>query len=304
MQVQLIHNYIESLSFERGLARRTLCKYADELDQFAVFVESCGKTFVSLELSDCLAWLKARYGLDSANTANGKVSVFRQFFEYLIRERVVSVNPFTNVLPAKAGAIDIGAVPSVAMMLRLLDGITNIRDRAMFELMYASGLRVSELVNLRVSNIHVKDRFVQVVGKGGVERIVPINDFALAYVVEYIQHHRSASISAKSKDFLFLTRAGSCKGSQMSASAFYQTMIRYMDLAGIARVYSPHSIRHAFATHLLNAGVDILTISKMLGHASVNTTTIYTHYAIDHLKAFIEKHHPLGTNYVKFKRSR
>tara|TARA_R110000868_G_scaffold21626_2_gene89689 strand:+ start:637 stop:1554 length:918 start_codon:yes stop_codon:yes gene_type:complete len=302
-QVRLIHDYIESLHFERGLADSTLAKYSDDLDKFAVFIEARGKTFPSVDIGDCQDWLKSRFEFDNAKTANGKLVLFKQFFEYLIRERVVSVSPFVTVLPAKTGVQDLGFVPTVAMMERLLDVISNIRDRAMFELMYASGLRISELVNLKVQNIHVKNRFVQVTGKGRVERIVPINDYALAYVVEYMTNHRPAFVTANSKNFLFLTRAGTCTGSQMSNSGFYQIMMKYMGKAGIERVYSPHSIRHAFATHLMNAGVDILTISKMLGHASVNTTSIYTHYAKDHLKAFLEKYHPLGKNYVKFDRN-
>jgi len=228
--------------------------------------------------------------------------LYKQFYEYLKREGVVKQSPFVAVMYGKTQAQDIGAVMSVAMVVQLLEVISNIRDRAMFELMYASGLRISELVNLKVNNIHVKDRFVQVMGKGRVERIVPINDFVLAYVVEYIQHHRPGMVTGNSLGYLFLTRTGSKMGSQMSSSAFYQMMTKYMARAGLPRVYSPHSIRHAFATHLMNAGVDILTISKMLGHRSVNTTSIYTHYARDHLKAFLAKHHPRGGEYVKFVR--
>lgn len=302
-QVQLIHNYIEVLSFERGLARRTLAKYADDLDKFAVFVEGRGKSFASVERADCQEWLKSRFAADSAKTSNGKVVLFKQFYEHLMQEGVVSVSPFAAVLHAKTGQQDIGAVMSVDTVLQLLEQITNIRDRAMFELMYASGLRISELVNLKVSNIIVKSKFVQVVGKGRVERIVPINDIALSYVVEYIKNHRPQAVTALSKDYLFLSRAGSRKGSQMSNAAFYQSMMRYIARAGIPRVYSPHSLRHAFATHLMNAGADILSISRMLGHASVNTTTIYTHYARDHLKAFIDKHHPRNPGYVKFVRT-
>jgi integrase/recombinase XerD len=301
-QVQLIQSYVESLQFERGLAVRTVAKYADDLTKFSVFVEGRGKSFRSVVRDDCQDWLKTRFSVDSANTANQKLTVFKRFFDYLVDERVVAVSPFVAVLPAKKVDQDIGAVMSVASVLKLLDQISNIRDRAMFELMYASGLRISELCNLRVSNIHVADRFVQVVGKGRVERIVPINDFALAYVVEYIKNHRSSCVTRHSKDFLFLTRTGSKMGSQMSNSAFYQMMTKYMARAGLPRVYSPHSIRHAFATHLMNAGVDILTISRMLGHRSVNTTSIYTHYARDHLKAFLAKHHPRGGEYVKFVR--
>lgn len=281
---------------------RTVAKYADDLDKFSVFVEGRGKSFVSLERSDCQDWLKTRYEFDSAKTANGKINLYKQFYEYLKREGVVKQSPFVAVMYGKTPDQDIGAVMSVAMVVQLLEVISNIRDRAMFELMYASGLRISELCNLKVNNIHVKDRFVQVMGKGRVERIVPVGDIAMSYVVEYIQHHRPSLVTGKSQGFLFLTRTGSKMGSQMSNSAFYQMMMRYMAKAGIAKVYSPHSIRHAFATHLMNAGVDILTISKMLGHRSVNTTDIYTHVARDHLKAFIEKHHPLGKNYVKFVR--
>jgi integrase/recombinase XerD len=301
-QVQLIHQYVQLLQFERGLAVRTVAKYADDLDKFSVFVEGRGKSFVTLDRADCQDWLKTRYGFDSAKTANGKINLYKQFYEYLKREGVVKQSPFVAVMYGKTPDQDIGAVMSVAMVVQLLEVISNIRDRAMFELMYASGLRISELVNIKVNNIHVKDRFVQVMGKGRVERIVPVGDIAMSYVVEYIQHHRPDLVTAKSQGFLFLTRTGSKMGSQMSNSAFYQMMMRYMAKAGIAKVYSPHSIRHAFATHLMNAGVDILTISKMLGHRSVNTTDIYTHVARDHLKAFIEKHHPLGKNYVKFVR--
>ena len=303
VHVKLIHEYILSLQYERGLALRSLAKYADDLDKFAIFVESRGKTFASLDLQDCRDWLELRHQFDNAKTSNGKLNLFKAFYEYLKREGVVAANPFMAVVSAKVGVQDIGAVPSVATVLKLLDCISDIRDRAMFELMYASGLRISELVNLRVQNIHIKNRFVQVTGKGRVERIVPINDYALAYVVEYIKNHRHESVTAKSKDFLFLSRAGVNMGSAMSNSAFYQAMVRYMGIAGIPRIYSPHSIRHAFATHMLNSGADILSISKMLGHANVNTTTIYASYAIDHLKIFLEKHHPRGTNYVHFKRS-
>ena len=303
VQIQLIHNYIQALSFERGFAVRTLGKYADDLDKLLVFVESQGKSFLTLDVQDCRDWLAYRFRFDNAKTSNGKLNLYKKFFEHLKREGFVAANPFSLIESAKVGEQDIGAVPSVLVVGQLLDVISNIRDRAMFELMYASGLRLSELVNLRVSNIHVKNRFVQVTGKGRVERIVPINSYALAYVVEYIENHRHESVTANSKDFLFLSRSGGCKGSQMSTSAFYQTMVRYMDKAEIPRLYSPHSLRHAFATHLLNAGADILSISRMLGHASVNTTSIYTHYARDHLKAFLEKHHPRGKNYVKFVRS-
>jgi len=302
VQVKLIHTFIQALQFERGFAVRTLCKYADDLDKLAVFVESRGKSFLTLDLQDCRDWLQIRHQFDCAKTANNKLNLFKQFYEFLKREGFVAANPFSLIESAKVGEQDIGVVPSVFVMTTLLDVICNIRDRAMFELMYASGLRISELVNLKVSNIHIKNRFVQVTGKGRVERIVPINEYALAYVVEYIENHRHKSVTANSNHFLFLSRAGSKKGSQMSNSAFYQTMVKYMDRAGIARVYSPHSVRHAFATHLMNAGADLLSISKMLGHASVNTTSIYTHYARDHLHAFLEKHHPLGTNYVKFVR--
>jgi len=301
-QVQLIQSYVESLQFERGLAVRTVAKYADDLTKFSVYVEGLGKSFLTLDRSDCQDWLKSRFGLDSARTANNRLNLFKQFYEYLKSEGVVSQSPFVAVVYGKEPDQDIGAVMSVKSVLQLLDVISNIRDRAMFELMYASGLRISELCNLKVNNIHVKERFVQVMGKGRVERIVPINDFALAYVVEYIQHHRPSLVTGNSLGYLFLTRTGSKMGSQMSNSAFYQMMTKYMVRAGLPRVYSPHSIRHAFATHLMNAGVDILTISRMLGHRSVNTTSIYTHYARDHLKAFLAKHHPRGGEYVKFVR--
>ena len=303
VHIKLINDFIQSLAFERGLSKRTLGKYSQDLEKFSVFIESLGKSFLTLSVDDCRAWLAYRFEFDSANTANQKLTILNQFFYFLKREGFVSVNPFDKVVSANPTEQDIGVVPTVAVMLKLLDVICDIRDRAMFELMYASGLRISELVNLRVQNIHVKARFVQVTGKGRVERIVPINDFALAYVVEYIENHRQHSVTANSKDFLFLSRAGSRQGSQMSNSAFYQTMMRYMTKARIPMVYSPHSIRHAFATHLLNAGVDILSISRMLGHANVNTTTVYASYAINHLKIFLEKHHPRGQNYVQFVRN-
>jgi integrase/recombinase XerD len=301
-QIRLINSYVQSLQFERGLALGTVAKYADDLDKFSVYVESRGQTFESLGRADCQDWLKSRYGLDSAKTANGRLNLYKQFYDFLMREGVVSESPFTAIRFAKTGEQDIGAVMSVELVGRLLDQIINVRDRAMFELMYASGLRVNELVNLKLRNIHVKERFVQVVGKGGVERIVPVGEIALAFITDYIENHRSSCVTRRSDFYLFLTQRGSKMGSQMSTTAFYQMMMRYMAKAGLPKIYSPHSLRHAFATHLMDAGVDILTISKMLGHASVNTTDIYTHIAKDHLKALIEKHHPRGTEYVKFTR--
>ena len=301
-QIRLINSYVQSLQFERGLALGTVAKYFNDLDKFSVYVESRGQTFKSLGRGDCQDWIKSRYGLDSAKTANGRLNLYKQFYEFLKREGVVAESPFTAIRFAKTPGQDIGAVMSVELVGTLLDQISNVRDRAMFELMYASGLRIGELVNLKIRNIHVTDRFVQVVGKGRVERIVPVGEIALGFITEYIQEYRPSCLTRLSKDYLFLTQKGSRVGSQMSNAAFYQMMMRYMAKAGIARVYSPHSLRHAFATHLMDAGVDILTISKMLGHASVNTTDIYTHIAKDHLRILIEKHHPRGKNYVKFVR--
>jgi integrase/recombinase XerD len=288
----LIDRYIKSLVWERGLGKRTIGHYHNQCETLLCHVEGLCKTFSTVTKADCLDWIKSRHDQDAAKTSNQKIVIFRQFFDYLIQEGVIKSNPWETILYAKGHVQDIGAVMSEQVVQQLLNVINNPRDKAMFELAYASGLRVSELITLKLQDIHIKEKFVQVFGKGNVERIVPIHSDAMGFITEYIGHKRLDSVNKSSKDYLFLTTKGIHFGSQMSVPSFYKMMKRYMIKAGLPNIYSPHSIRHAFATHMVSGGADIRSVQLLLGHKDISTTAIYVHYAVDHLKDFHLKHHP------------
>jgi integrase/recombinase XerD len=235
-----------------------------------------------------------RHAQTRATSANRRLAVFRRFFRWALRERLVSADPTLKLQSAKRPL----RVPrtltqtQVEALLAAPDVNTplGLRDRAMLELMYASGLRVSELVTLKVLNVSQSEHVVRVLGKGSKMRLVPFGEVASDWLARYLEQARSEILAGQPTEDLFVT----ARGSGMSRAMFWVLVKKYALAAGITAPLSPHTLRHAFATHLLNHGADLRAVQMLLGHADISTTTIYTHVARERLKQLHAKHHPRG----------
>ncbi|MBM3387614.1 MAG: site-specific tyrosine recombinase XerD, partial [Betaproteobacteria bacterium] len=244
------------------------------------------------------AYFAERHAHSKATSANRRLTVFKRFFRWALREGLVTVDPTLKLLSAKQAM----RVPKslsenqVDALLAAPDVATDLglRDRAMLELMYASGLRVSELVGLKAVHVSLNDAVLRVLGKGSKERLVPFGQEAGRWLTLYLRQARPALLGARAGDALFVTAAGPKPGTAMSRVMFWSLVKRYALLAGIHAPLSPHTLRHAFATHLLNHGADLRAVQLLLGHADISTTTIYTHVARERLKTLHAQHHPRG----------
>ena len=238
--------------------------------------------------------MTARHAATRATTANRRLTVFKRYFRWALRERRVGADPTLKLLAARqplrvpktlseAQVDALLAAPDVAQPLGL-------RDRAMLELMYASGLRVSELVTLKTVQVALAEGVVRVTGKGSKERLVPFGEEAHAWLQRYLAQARGAILGARGSDALFVT----ARGGAMTRQMFWQLVKKHALRAGIDAPLSPHTLRHAFATHLLNHGADLRAVQLLLGHADIGTTTIYTHVARERLRQLHARHHPRG----------
>jgi integrase/recombinase XerD len=226
------------------------------------------------------------------------LTVFKRFFRWTCRERRTQADPTLRMLAAKQAM----RVPKtlgeaqVDALLRTPDASTELglRDRAMLELMYASGLRVSELVSLKTLHVSLNEGVLRIMGKGSKERLVPFGEEAREWLQRYLGQARPALLGQRQTEDLFVTTSGSKPGTAMTRVMFWSLVKRYAIDAGITAPLSPHTLRHAFATHLLNHGADLRAVQMLLGHADISTTTIYTHVARERLKALHAQHHPRG----------
>ena len=244
------------------------------------------------------AYFAARHSLSKATSANRRLTVFKRYFRWALREHIVQTDPTLRMLAAKQ-ALRVPKTLSedqVDALLTAPDVHTplGLRDKAMLELLYASGLRVSELVKLKTLHVSLNEGILRIMGKGSKERLVPFGDMARDSLVSYMQNGRSALLGAKQTDDLFVTASGPKAGTAMSRIMFWSLIKKYAVLAGITAPLSPHTLRHAFATHLLNHGADLRSVQVLLGHADISTTTIYTHVARERLKNLHAQHHPRG----------
>jgi integrase/recombinase XerD len=224
--------------------------------------------------------------------------VFKRYFRWALREHLISADPTLKLLSAKQ-ALRVPKTltePQVEALLAAPDTSTALgqRDRAMLELMYASGLRVSELVTLTTLNVSLNEGVLRVLGKGRKERLVPFGEIAREWLVRYLADARPALLGGRQTEDLFVTSSGPRPGTGMSRVMFWLLVKRYAVQAGIMAQLSPHTLRHAFATHLLNHGADLRAVQLLLGHADISTTTIYTHVARERLKSLHAQHHPRG----------
>ena len=291
----LIDRFIDALWVEDGLAPLTLAAYRRDLSLYAGWLEeTASRTLEHTRESDLLGYMSARHAATRATTANRRLTVFKRFFRWALREHLCTVDPTLKLLAARQ-PMRVPKTLSEAQVEALLaapDAETplGLRDRAMIELMYASGLRVSELVGLKTVHLGLNEGALRVTGKGSKERLVPFGEEAHGWIRRYLADARSAILQGQVSDALFVT----ARGGAMTRQMFWILVKRHARQAGIQVPLSPHTLRHAFATHLLNHGADLRAVQLLLGHADIGTTTIYTHVARERLRQMHQKHHPRG----------
>ena len=291
----LIDRFIDALWVEDGLAPLSLAAYRRDLSLFAAWLEaSTGRTLEHTRESDLLGYMSERHAATRATTANRRLTVFRRFFRWALREHLCMADPTLKLLAARQ-ALRVPKTLSEAQVEALLAAPDiriplGLRDRTMLELMYASGLRVSELVGLKTVHVGLSEGALRVTGKGSRERMVPFGQEAHDWIRRYLQEARAVILNGQVSDALFVT----VRGGPMTRQMFWRLIKRYALAAGIQVALSPHTLRHAFATHLLNHGADLRAVQMLLGHADISTTTIYTHVARERLKQLHARHHPRG----------
>ena len=291
-----IDRFIDSLWSQKGLADLTLSAYQQDLLQFSRWLATRSQKLFEAEQSSIQQFLAERFTNGASARSNARLlSTLKQYYRYLVRigERqdnptaLISAPKIHRSLPQSLGEIDIEKLLDAPD----LESNFGLRDRCMLELMYSSGLRVSELVGLQLNQINTNLGLVRLIGKGNKERVIPVGEEALHWLAKYVKEARPELQSAKSiSDALFL----SSRGSAITRQAFWQNIKKHLLKAGVKTVFSPHSLRHAFATHLLNHGADLRTVQMLLGHSSLSTTQIYTHIAQARLQSIHAQHHPRG----------
>lgn len=290
----LIDTFADAVWLEDGLAPNTLAAYRRDLNGLSDWLGQHGATLASAREADLAQYFADRHPTTLAATANRRLAVLRRFYRWAIRDSRIALDPTVRLKGARQPPRFPKALSEeqVEALLRAPDTDTSLglRDRAMLELLYATGLRVSELVNLTLTQLSLAEGLVRVLGKGGKERIVPLGAEARDWIERYLQHARGTILGARVADALFVTQ----RGSSMSRQMFWILIKRYAARAAIDAPLSPHGLRHAFATHLLNHGADLRVVQLLLGHADISTTQIYTHVARARLKALHAQHHPRG----------
>lgn len=291
----VIDRFIDSIWSQDGLSQDTLDAYRQDLMHLADWSEAHGKRLADLHKADLLGFLADRTAQGSAaKSAARMLSSIRRYYQYLLLSHQREDDPSALIESPKAMR-QLPRTPSEQEVEALLEIIntdtdTGLRDKAMIELMYASGLRVSELVQLQLRQINFNLGVIRIVGKGSKERMVPIGEIALDYVQRYLHQGRQNLLQNHSGDAVFL----SSRGQAITRQAFWQNIKKYLLAAGLDSSYSPHTLRHAFATHLLNHGADLRTLQMLLGHSDLSTTQIYTHIAQQRLAELHQQHHPRG----------
>ncbi len=295
MSVELINNikkYLNFLTFEKGLAENTVIAYKNDLNIFIDFLKK--NKIVSIkedEIIDFIFYMKAKK-YSELSIARALVSV-RNFFVFLVREKKISKNPFENMETFKTHK-KIPEVLSKDDIEKLIDAPDlskkeGIRDRAILELLYDAGLRVSELINLELTDINLDEKIIRCFGKGSKERIVPVGDYLIDAISNYLDIRNTFTNKGFSQ-YLFLTR----RGTKFTRMGIWKIVKNYAKLKGIAKDVYPHIFRHSFATHLLSGGADLRSVQEMLGHSDISTTQIYTHVDKSRLKKIHKQFHPRG----------
>ena len=290
-----INRFLDAIWMERGLSANTLAAYRADILCLSRWLVEQDVTLSAASRSDLLAFLawRAEGGARPRSTAR-QLSSFRRFYRYLVREGEIKEDPTAKIAMPKVGR----ALPQsmteeeVEALLDAPDVTDPLghRDRAMLEVLYATGLRVSELISLRISQVNLNQGVIRVVGKGDKERLIPLGEESQRWLQDFIGGPRMEILLERQTDAVFPTRRGSC----MTRQAFWHIIRRYAKKSGFGRKLSPHTLRHAFATHLLNHGADLRVVQMLLGHSDLSTTQIYTHVARERIKELHGHHHPRG----------
>lgn len=291
----VIDRFADALWIEDGLAANTLAAYRRDLVALADWLaREPGRELLRATETDLLGYTISRHAGSKASSANRRLTVFKRFFRWALREQLLAADPTLKLGAAKT-PLRVPKTLSEAQVEALLaapevETPLGLRDRTMLELMYASGLRVSELVTLKTVHLSLSDGALRVTGKGSKERLLPFGEEARAWLVRYLADARAAILQGQASDALFVT----ARGGPMTRQMFWKLVKAHALRGGVHVPLSPHTLRHAFATHLLNHGADLRAVQMLLGHADISTTTIYTHVARERLKSLHAQHHPRG----------
>jgi integrase/recombinase XerD len=291
----MIDRFLDAIWMERGLSENTLGAYRADLLALQQRLTERRVEFAKATRADILDYIAWRVdgGAKPRSTAR-QLSSFRRFYRYMLREGLITQDPTAQIAMPKIGR----ALPQSLTEdeVDALLGAPNVteplghRDRAMLEVLYATGVRVSELINLKVSQINLNQGVLRIIGKGDRERLIPLGDESQDWLKEFIDGPRHEILLERQTEYLFPTR----RGDRMTRQAFWHIIKRYAKKAGVNKKLSPHTLRHAFATHLLNNGADLRVVQLLLGHSDVSTTQIYTHVARERMKELHSRHHPRG----------
>lgn len=290
-----VEDYLRYSQIERGLSDNTIFAYRQDLMDFLVFLKKEGLDSWPTKAVDIDAFLAEQRDLNKATSSISRmISSLRKFYQWLVRQNIQKINPMLEIdSPKKEHRLPVAL--SVEEVTKLLDqpDVTKklgIRDRALLETLYATGIRVSELINLKFSDLHEELKLLKVLGKGSKERLIPISDVAISWIKSYQEKVRDPLLlkSGKYTDTIFLNN----RGGTLTRQAVWQIIKRYCQMAGIKKNVTPHTLRHTFATHLLENGADLRVVQEILGHSDISTTQIYTNLSQQHILQVYAKTHP------------
>jgi integrase/recombinase XerD len=292
---KIIDEFINHLWLEDGLSKNTLDSYRFDLELLSEWLtKSLKKNISDVSEGDIQQYLSFKFPSSKSRSISRLLATLRRFFRYLLRENKIKIDPTLQIqspkipksLPKSLSEEDVESLlnaPNVKI-------ISELRDKAMLELLYACGLRVSELVNILLTELSMTEGIIRITGKGSKTRLVPMGEEAVDWIKKYIDESRKNILKQKTSKYLFVT----IRGSAMTRQAFWYLIKRYSIIAQIKKPMSPHILRHAFATHLINHGADLRVVQMLLGHSDISTTQIYTHVARERLKKLHQSHHPRG----------
>jgi len=292
---EIIDAFIDHLWLEDGLSKNTLNSYRFDLELFTEWLtKSLKKNILDVSQADIQQYLSFKFPTSKSRSISRLLATLRRLFRYLLRENKIKNDPTLDIMSPKIPK----SLPKslseeeVEALLNTPDveTISGLRDKAMLELLYACGLRVSELVNILLTELSMTEGIIRITGKGSKTRLVPMGEEAVDWIKKYINESRNDILNKKTSKYLFIT----IRGSGMTRQAFWYLIKKYSIIAEIKKPISPHILRHAFATHLINHGADIRVVQMLLGHSDISTTQIYTHVARERLKKIHESHHPRG----------
>lgn len=291
----LIETFLDSLWLEKNLSQNTLESYKNDLNKFRNFLEKNNKSVLKADHFLILSFLS--FLLDkgfSSKTVSRNISSLKSFFKYLISVEHIKINPMLNIDAPKSGLF-LPTTLTVEETQQILDAPNELRpiemrDKAMLYTLYATGMRISELISLNMHNVDLTRGSVQVIGKGGKERLIPLTNDAIAMIKKYLSNARDKLSKGKDHNNIFV----STHGKQISRHSFWHRIKAYLKKVDVKKEVHPHTLRHAFATHMLNNGADLRSVQLLLGHSDLATTQIYTHVAQAEVKNLHKKHHPRG----------